>query len=441
MRIKTLGFILLYFSACFQLMAELSEENQSKEVIVTELHWVLKNRDDDGGAGLTRETALFRAFRIRENDWFRSGKHLERRMDTGVKELQSRHLFRYLNYEIIYSEVEDYLEAEIYVFIVDRLNLFGFPRAAYDSNLGMLYGGRLQYKNILGSLIDLDMVGYWSKEQWEITAEMTNLDFFLFQGNLLYKQNYEEVYLYNNQEQFEMLYSFQTSELKLKIDYPLAPGLHYYIMPGFLFTHSFDVIENPFAVSEAFLTDEAFFGTSFTHGLYYDHVRWNGNMREGYFLSLWNTYEIPLERNVPQIDLDLESGAYVHLGDFIGAGAGISTFYVINGERNNAGGKLRGVEDHLVYGKGGVFLNTAIDSRSIYIDPVVEIHLQPFVDAAYVVSQGENFVEEDNYFLTGGISLIIFPLPFKSLQVSVILGYDLLTPGPYELSVKTGLFF
>jgi len=435
-------YLLFFFLIVSTLLtAELSEKNQNKEVIVTELHWILKDRYEEGGAGLTREAALFRAFRIRENDWFRNGRFLERRLDTGIKELESRHLFKYLSYEIIYSEEEDYLEAAIYVFIEDRLNLFGFPRAAYDSNLGMLYGGRLQYKNIFGSLIDLDMMGYWSKEQWEVSAEITNLDFSLFQGNLLYKQNYEEVYLYNNQDQFEMLYSFQTSVLNLKIDYPLAPGFQYYIMPGILFTHSFDVIENPLSISDAFLEDEAFLGASFTHGLYYDHVNWDGNMREGYFLSFWNTNEIPLEQNVPQVDLDLESGGYVHLGDFIGAGAALSSFFIINGERNNAGGKLRGVEDHLVYGKGGVFLNTAITSRSIYIDPVVEIHLEPFVDAAYVVSQGENFVEEDNYFLTGGISFVIFPLPFNSLQVSVILGYDLLTPGPYELSVKTGLFF
>lgn len=419
----------------------MSEENQIKEVIVTELHWILKDKSEDGGAGLTREAALFRAFRIRENDWFRSGRHLERRLDTGIKELESRHLFKYLSYEIVYSEVEDYLEAVIYVFIVDRLNLFAFPRVAYDSNLGMLYGGRMQYKNLFGSLIDLDMVGYWSKDQWEVSAELTNLDFSFFQGNLLYQQNYEEIYLYNDQDDFEMLYSFQTSELNLKIDFPLAPGLQYYIMPGVLFTHSFDVLENPYNVTDRFLEDEAFLAASFSHGINYDHVTWIGNMREGYNFSFRNKYEIPLEQQVPQIDWDLECGGFAHLGDFIGVGANLSSFFIMNGERNNAGDKLRGVEDHLVYGRGGFFLNTAIDSRSIYIDPVVEIHLQPFVDGAYVVSKGENLQEEDNFFLTGGISLVIFPLPFKSLQVSVILGYDLLNPGPSELSVKTGLFF
>lgn len=431
------SFVILFLLFTLPLFSQ-----EELPVKIVSIQWVLKNYEEAGGAGFTRETALYRAFRINEGDLYDNDKQLERRLQIGKKELESRQLYKYISVEVYYVERDGVLEASVFVYIVDRWNMVIFPRASYDTNLGMQYGGRIQYKNVLGSLVDLDILGYWSKDQWDITTEISNLDLLFFQGNFFYSQHFENVYRYDNEEVLETHFSFQTSEWKIKIDFPITPGLEYYIMPGILVTHSFDIYEDFTGLTLKDLEgEESFVAAAFQHGAIYDQIQWDGTMRSGYSLSLDNRFEIPLENEIPQIDLDWSINGYSHLENFMGFSASLSGFRTFNGIRNNAGLKLRGIQDNLVYGEWGLFLNTAVESRSIHLPPVVDIHLQPFLDWGYTVSPGEGLEEVDNFFMTGGFSLVIFPLPFKSLQISLILGYDLLEPSPYEFGIYTGLFF
>jgi len=437
--------ILLPLLFCFSLVPLKSQDNiewYETEVVIDSIHWVLQNNTTQNGAGFTREAALYRVFRIQEEDWFRSPRHLERRLRRGKQELETRRVFKFVDFEVVYSERDDYLEAQVYVFVNDRWNIFAFPRAAYDSNLGLLYGGRIQYKNILGTLVDMDITGYWSEEQWDITGELSNIDLFFLQGNLFYSQHYEKVYRFNNDEVLNLLYSFQESQVQFRVDVPVIPGLDYYIMPGFLTTHSFHVIDNPGGLdSRKIIEDASMYAIDITHGISLNRVSWEMNMRSGYSAVLDNRVEVALEEELPQVDLDFSINGYTHFEEIIGIAGSLSGFRVFNGIRNNAGGKLRGIQDYLVYGEWGIFINTSIDSKALSFPPVVEIHLQPFIDGAFTVSPGEKLEEIDNWFVSGGLSAVIFPLPLSSLQISVILGYNLLDPGPYELSIKTGLFF
>lgn len=420
-----------------------ADDSDEKEVFIREIHWILKNYEDMDGAGFTREASLYRAFRISENDLFRNKDRLIRRIETGIQELESRRLFKHISYEVFFSEEEDHLWADIYITIVDRWNIAAFPRAAYDTNLGLQYGGRIMYKNLFGTLIDLDITGYWSESQWDVTGEFSNLDLLFFQGSLFYTQHFEEVLSYSNDEQLESQYTYQTSHLQLRVDFPLGPGLGYYIMPGFLTTHSFDIEHNYTAQSDADLIEEnSNYAGAFMHGVAWDKVKWEGNVREGFHTGLDNWFEISFDgAEESQVDWDAHINGYLALLDQTEIALGLSSFYIINNIRNNAGDRLRGIKDSQAYGQWGVYMNSSLSSQSLYLPPVVEIHLSPFVDAGYLVSPGEGLEEEDNFFLSGGLSVVIFPLPFKSLQISVMLGYDLLNPGPYELGIYTGLFF
>jgi hypothetical protein len=237
-------------------------------------------------------------------------------------------------------------------------------------------------------------------------------------------------------------YYFQTSHIELKVDFPLTLGLNYYIMPGFITDHSFDLIENNSSLTVGEIEqEETFYAAAFKHGISYENIQWQGQMRSGYSASLDNRWEIHLEEDKPPVDLDFSLNGYAHLGDLMGFSLGFSGFYIFNDIRDNAGDKLRGIEDQLVYGQWGLYVNSGLAVKSISIPPVVELQLQPFVDWGYTINPGEGLVEVDNFYLSGGFSLLVFPLFVRNLQFSAILGYDLLQPGPFELGLYSGLFF
>ena len=99
-------------------------------------------------------------------------------------------------------------------------------------------------------------------------------------------------------------------------------------------------------------------------------------------------------------------------------------FFAIEGIRENAGDRLRGVVDYQTWGNWGVFASAQFNFRVTPSGGFLEVQLRPFVDAGYVVADDAWGSGPDAWEYCVGSTAIFFMRPLPSMVLNVEAGWD-----------------
>jgi hypothetical protein len=190
-----------------------------------------------------------------------------------------------------------------------------------------------------------------------------------------------------------------------------------------------------------------------------------GNSRRGLTLSLSN-YEYRYFRDGSWIaDADAAARAYAAFGDILALKAQVQGFWRLAGiPRTSLGGYMRGILDSRLNGDLGLFVNldapvklfdfpTHLVIGKDWLD--FELQASPFIDAALVRRNATSPLGDHDFFLSGGLEFLFFPLRMRSFIVRGSFGFDLRAISqtlsldkltfdgskPYEVFIGLGSFY
>ena len=403
-------------------------------------------RSREWQAGVTREPALRKYYGLKVGDIFEEPDELEHRLEEVTRSLNSRQVFKDISYDIQYWYEETLgkdrvLTAHVEISVEDSFSLYLLPFALYDSNLGVLYGGRFAYDNAFGSLTDISLQGYAGETTWRAGGTWENIPLGPLEGDFSLFCNQDRIIRVDDYDNPVLEYTNLRLDFYMAAQVPLIGNWSLSFMPGAYLPFSRNLVYfDPSYGREEFDSLEPVTYGFMEWGITYDNVSWEENFRRGV------TGEVKLRTEGPLGEADITnsldgvlSGFYQPL-PFLGLGHHLSSFYIFNGIRNDAARHIRGVLDHLMYGEWGLFLNNNIDIRAFRIPPYVEMHVYPFLDGGIVHNSTTPFDPYDRR-LAAGFGITLFPLFLQSLRLNMEVGYDLIKEGKSEITLKSELFF
>ncbi len=206
------------------------------------------------------------------------------------------------------------------------------------------------------------------------------------------------------------------------------------------------------------MTTHPYFFTSFSHGLNLDKTKtsWGGVLRDGYTLSLGNSYSFDSDPGnlddsrafaLEDIKLDFTmilSRSYFDMLNFKGrAGLGGALDFK-NGKYNKQGTNYdvasynRGKRDNALEGNVIAFLNMDM-AILVFSDQLLgDLLLEPFLDVSWAWGKDSNDFRLENAALGSGFELIWI---FHSLKFRFSFGFDLANPELYTIGITTGFYF
>jgi hypothetical protein len=199
---------------------------------------------------------------------------------------------------------------------------------------------------------------------------------------------------------------------------------------------------------------------SFSHSIGFSRINWRGNLQEGLSFIAEQNNEFNIDdRRKSKHDVSVTSIGHIPLADFFGISFRVRYQRVLLTETRYlaVGGSLRGIPDKSlakpeknITAKGMAFVNLDMPfsigkfrpsqwgtgTRKPTFD--LEFHLSPFIDAAYLT---EPFPENENggndWLVSAGAELKIFPLAFRSFFIRVSAGFNL-RGDDYEVYIGLG---
>ncbi len=165
---------------------------------------------------------------------------------------------------------------------------------------------------------------------------------------------------------------------------------------------------------------------TFSHSIGWGRVDWKGNFREGYKVSLSNSNSYNFRDGDWSRSLDFETEAFTSWG-WGGLNSRLQGFHRFDGDKDNAGGPLRGIlDDRIDNVESGAYLNLdfPFEMWIWFMSRWFEGHLSPFVDMALFRYSGDA-TDTDPFWYSGGIEAFAFPKAARSFYLRISAAVDL----------------
>lgn len=179
---------------------------------------------------------------------------------------------------------------------------------------------------------------------------------------------------------------------------------------------------------------------TFSHSLGISRLNWINNFRQGFSVSLSNSYAYNfLVSKKPDIDFGLTVHGYYSFADRVGIYTQFDAFHILSGKTTErAGRNLRGILNRRIKTDTGITLSIDIPIKITVFDFEkitgiswtkyfgFEWHISPFIDMAWTrdIKTGRTFHPADGWY-SGGVEMIIYPLKMRSIYARISAGYDL----------------
>jgi hypothetical protein len=430
----------------FPYFAIYSENGEFQQVRVAGIKYLIANQGSRR-VGITRESALRKYYRLNVGDVFDSTEDLEKKLESVTQSLNTEKVFKEISYEVSYWKEDtplmasENLGAHITIYVEDSASLYLYPTAAYDSNLGTVYGGNLTYNNVLGTLSNLTLKGYGGTDSWEAGGTWENIALGFVRGDASVFCEEVTTKRVDDDDSTVLEYTNLLLDAYFQVDFPVSYNWVLSFRPGVYYYFNYDLVsyDDDYGRDEY---DDLSTSTSgfLEYGATYTDYFWEENFRKGIEGELLLTYEGTLSEWDPTISVDGGFSLFYRPVSFLGMAHHVSAFYVVDDIREEAGQYIRGVYDYIMYGEWGIFLNNNIEMRAFTIPPVLEMHGYPLLDMGLVYNEDTTYDSYD-FRLTAGFGITLFPLFLQSFQLNIEVGYDLLNDAEAEVSIKSELFF
>lgn len=354
---------------------------------------------------------------------------------------------------------------------VDSWNIIALPKFQYDSNSGLLLSLRGRDYNFLGSMktLSLNLNYTFDEESRQGFGASTSFTLpFLVAGHEWALSLSDDLALYpdgtptTSTTSIGMAVTFR--ELGFPITLSATQGLSfnpdgdnddpdsYFIseaasastdVPTGLKAGNFGDIR--YAPSISFAYNWAFSGPleygsrqgpslTLYQTAYFGRADWTGNQRKGLVVSISNSNSYYIPTATWGVYFDASARAYANWRERIGVASRLLIFAGLHGaERTSQGGSLRGILDSRLHGVDGVFLNvdlpiklfdfpTHVIIKKNWLD--FEMQASPFLDLGLVKRDGAA-ITADDFWYSGGLEVMVFPVVMRSFIVRASVGFDL----------------
>ena len=438
--------------------------------------------------GLTRENSLKSKIPVDTTTVFPSERELEEYINDLQKRIVNNRIFDSASVEITTIEPsENYTKVSILIKTDYTWNIIALPYPSFDSNSGFKLKLKIKDYNFLGSMETFDLTGNYifdteeKKHEFDLSFDIPFPTFNFISFNASFKMDFEIGYTYGDSSpSFDLGQSLDfTKQFNEIIGVNLSLGNTFYIDPEYedygdkfylkdnisvsfpvklaeiknfgdvLWTPSgsftvkwdFDAFKN---IGCCGLTHKDLFGPefSFGHSISAGRVNWEGNFRNGFNVSIAQTYDYNCYTDSLLPYFNFNSKLYKKFSDVV-ALASAQQFYInVNGNNSEKGGELRGVRNSYFNSSSALILNFDLPIRLFQTDWVsffnwfgldwkwtryvdFEFQFSPFLDVALCKnsSTGTQFLIEDGFY-SCGFEMLVYPKKMKSITGRVSLGID-----------------
>jgi hypothetical protein len=199
----------------------------------------------------------------------------------------------------------------------------------------------------------------------------------------------------------------------------------------------------------------------FSHSLVFGRINWLGNFQQGYTTSINNSfnydfYKYEIETEPLKSNVSFSAAAHFVFFDFFGFSSRLMYRQWFNTYNDKAANALRGILDKDISTDFMISLNIDVPVRVLRIRPSqwfddftrlfdFDLHLSPVVDfALYRNMEKDEIFTKDNFLVSGGMEMIIFPDFFRSLYLRISIAWDFSNISkrtPMELFIGTDLHY
>jgi len=169
-----------------------------------------------------------------------------------------------------------------------------------------------------------------------------------------------------------------------------------------------------------------------SHTLGFERIDWIGNFKKGFSANINNSfnydfYQSKIDKNPLTYDIIITSTAYFTITDFLGFSTRFMYRHWFNTYNDAAGDALRGIADKEIDAHYMISVNLDLPVRILRFKPSqwfnkdklkilnFDLHLSPVIDTAVFYFYDNPSFSMDNFLLSGGFEIIIFPEFFRSL--------------------------
>jgi len=329
-------------------------------------------------------------------------------------------------------------EAVVTVILEDSWKIYPKPIYKYDSNLGMITGLGTDYYNFLGTMTNVNIMGYYSPRKSEIELSMEGIRISFMELDFLINQLWDETRYADESGEINLEYSYIQTLAQVSVLFPITRNLDYRFSPTLYWPYAYS-----FHINDTGSENHSYMKSGTNPALYhmfiFDSVNWIGNLRQGLTASIENGLEYTPgnDRFVTWLDGIFTSFLYTPV---INYDSRVSVFWYYNDVRDNSGDRLRGILDYKLSGDWGFYWNQNFVFPVLKLPKITDVHLSPFMDMGFVGNRGGHGSRKDIQY-TAGVGLNIFPAPLPNLQLSLDFGINLKDFSETELLINSVLYF
>jgi hypothetical protein len=428
-KIRSAFIILLYL--LIQNMYCFAEESSNRSFRIAQVKYSI--------VGKTKISALEKDLSWDLDRVFSSVYQLDAYLQKQRQQLINKKVFKSVltNYHVVNSE-GSILDVEVIVDLEDSWTMIPLPIYTYDNNLGLIMGLGMDYKNVGGTLSDLDFSSYYSDTKSEITGNWTDFRIGSHLYDFRFNQLWETVKSTDSNGNIDLEYSYIQSEIRMSIEIPIIPWLNYSARPILRWPYSYSFMTNTTGESNSSFSSSGL-NPAYNHIIEWDRVNWIGSLRQGINASIENELEYSTQNNQLILWLDGHFKTYIYT-PIISYNLRVSSFYYYNDFKINAADRLRGVLDYKLSGEYGFFLNQNFPFNVVSMEKIGDLQLSPFIDIGYVGELAQEFTKEDIQYTTG-LSIIVFPALLPSISLNIDTGINLQDTSETEISISSTLYF
>ncbi len=371
--------------------------------------------------GKTRRNALLKELLIYEGKEFDSLASLEYVLNSRATNLQRRRMFKEFIWNI---NAENPQNIEIDIHIVDSFTLMPRPKLNYSTDKGLTIGLKIDYLNAFGTLTDQKIEGYWSPVEFLFQVQVQNIILGPLHMDTSFKQFNGTTRYGDIDGTVPIEYRNTSSELSISLDTPISPGnpWSYEFTPLVSWLYKYDMAGNDSPFPDSFFLNEGF-TPGLNHGFISDQVYWKGNFRKGFYFDFMNNNLWYTGSGNNDIFLESDLKMYLPINSWFEISGRIGGFYAFEGQRKNAGDRLRGVVDYMTWGEYGNFISLQANFKLFHAGKLFSLHLRPFTDIGYVYSQMWGNGPDAWEYCVGATAIFYFDA-LPSVYLNIDWGWD-----------------
>lgn len=331
----------------------------------------------------------------------------------------------------------------------DTKNFIALPYPKYDSNEGLVFKIKLRDSNFLGTLTELNselIYAYTKKFDHKLGLQFDfNIPLYLnFLGINLFS-NFETGYFINEQKilfdtetgieffcpivepfikfGFNQIADYNTSFTNT--DEWFLSECFFVKLPFYFYDYTFSLITN-FQIE---VIPDIKFSNQIGFNLNKDSVNWINNFRQGFFID--SSFYLNLFYNSFEYNFTFENN-FIYYKSFKNLALSTRFNIFLNPSDNIVGSYIRGITDSELISELGFICNFDFPIFIIRINKNkwydFELQISPFMDIGYA----------NNFVISGGLEVLVYPRITRSLQLRVSSG---ISKNDLELFIGIGLFY